>query len=293
MKTKGIILAGGKGTRLSPITNAISKQLIPIYNKPMIFYPLTTLMLAGIQEIMVITTPDDQILFKRLLGDGSQWGINLKYAIQSEPKGIVEAFIIGADFIGKSSVCLILGDNLFYGDSLTAKLQKHSSIKKGGTIFCYPVSDPERYGIVEFNSEMEAIKLEEKPKHPKTNYAVTGLYFYDNSVIQKSKKIKASRRGELEITDLNNIYLKEGTLKVELMNRGMAWLDTGTFDSLNEASSFIRTIEKRQGLQIGCPEEISLRMKLITEKQFRQNIKKFSKSQYGKYLRDLVNVEYY
>ena len=287
MDTKGIILAGGKGSRLYPITNAISKQLIPIYNKPMIYYPLTTLMLAGIKEVMIITNPNDQILFERLLGNGSQWGIDLKYAVQKKPNGIAEAFIIGESFIDKSSVCLILGDNLFYGDSLAKKLQKNKSIKKGGTIFCYPVSDPERYGIVEFNSEMKAIKIEEKPKSPKTNYAVTGLYFYDNSVIQKSKNIKASERGELEITDINNIYLREGTLKVELLNRGMAWLDTGTFDSLNEASSFIKTLEKRQGLQIGCPEEISLRMNLITLEQFKKNIKKFSQSQYGEYLRDL------
>tara|TARA_Y100000589_G_C27194737_1_gene646289 strand:- start:3121 stop:3990 length:870 start_codon:yes stop_codon:yes gene_type:complete len=288
MDTKGIILAGGRGTRLYPITNGISKQLIPIYNKPMIYYPLTTLMLAGIKEIMIITNPKDQILFEKLLGDGSQWGIDLKYTIQKNPNGIAEAFIICENFIDKSSVCLILGDNLFYGDSLTKKLQKNKSIKKGGTIFCYPVSDPERYGIVDFNSKMEAIKIQEKPKFPKTNYAVTGLYFYDNSVIEKSKRIKVSERGELEITDLNNIYLKEGTLKVELMNRGMAWLDTGTFDSLNEASSFIRTLEKRQGLHIGCPEEISLKMNLITVEQFKQNIKKFSKSQYGEYLRELI-----
>src|SRR5690606_7755143 len=254
---KGIILAGGSGTRLYPITKSISKQLVPIYNKPMIYYPLSVLMLANIKEILIITTPEDKEMFVNLLGDGSQWGISLTYEIQPSPDGLAQAFLIGEKFIGNDSVCLILGDNIFFGHDLGVVLEKTAKITHGAAVFGYYVNDPERYGVVEFDSDKKAINLEEKPKNPKSNYAVTGLYFYDNTVVEKAKSLKPSKRGELEITDLNQMYLNENSLEVKVLGRGIAWLDTGTHDSLLDASNFIAAIENRQGLMVACLEEIA------------------------------------
>ena len=289
VKRKGIILAGGDGSRLFPITKATSKQLIPVYDKPMIYYPLSTLMLAGIKDILIITTPHDNEKFIELLGDGSQFGINLKYKIQSKPEGIAQAFLIAEDFIENSKVTLILGDNLFHGDFLVNRLQKNYLLEEGASIFAYSVFDPERYGVVEFNSEGVAYNIEEKPKNPKSKFAITGLYFYDNTVVEKAKKIKPSHRGELEITDLNKMYMKEGKLIVEKMNRGMTWLDTGTIDSLHDASSYIRSLEKRQGLKIGCPEEVAWRVGFIDDEQLYALSIDLTKSGYGKYLQNILN----
>lgn len=286
---KGIILAGGTGSRLHPITNVVSKQLLPIYDKPMIYYPLSILMLAGIKEILIITTTNDKESFLRLLGDGSQIGIKINYKAQKQPNGIAESFIIGREFIQDSPVTLILGDNLFHGADLIKRLQNNYLLKEGASVFAYPVIDPERYGVVEFDLNGKATNIEEKPINPKSKYAITGLYFYDNSVVEKAEKIKPSSRGELEITDLNRLYLEEGKLLVEKMNRGMTWFDTGTFDSLNEATSFIRSLEKRQGLKIGCPEEISWRMGYINDDQLKLLSKSLLKSGYGKYLQSIIS----
>ena len=286
---KGIILAGGNGSRLYPITKATSKQLIPVYDKPMIYYPLSTLMLAGIKDILIITTPHDNENFRGLLGNGSQFGITIKYKIQSKPDGIAQAFLIAEDFIENSSVTLILGDNLFHGDFLANKLQKLYQLDEGASIFAYSVSDPERYGVVEFDSKGIAYSIEEKPKNPKSKFAITGLYFYDNTVVEKAKKIKPSLRGELEITDLNKMYMKEGKLIVEKMSRGMTWLDTGTTDSLHEASSYIRLLEKRQGLKIGCPEEVAWRVGFIDDEQLYSLSIDLTKSGYGNYLQNILN----
>lgn len=281
---KGIILAGGSGTRLYPITMGISKQLMPIYDKPMIYYPLSTLMLAGINEILIITTPEDQAQFKKLLGDGSQWGCDLQYAIQEKPNGLAQAFVIGKEFIGDDSVALVLGDNIFYGSGLS-KLLQQSANPDGAVIFAYPVSDPERYGVVEFDKNKIAISIEEKPTQPKSNYAVPGLYFYDNSVVDIAHHIQPSPRGEYEITDVNREYLKQKKLKVAVFDRGFAWLDTGTFQSLHDASEFVRVIEQRQGFKIGCPEEIAYRMGYINQTQLDKLASQFEKSGYGEYLR--------
>ena len=289
VRRKGIILAGGNGSRLYPITKVISKQLIPVYDKPMIYYPLSTLMLAGIKDILIITTPQDNEKFRELLGNGSQFGISIKYKIQLKPEGIAQAFLMAEDFIENSSVTLILGDNLFHGDFLVNKLQKSYLLNEGASIFAYSVSDPERYGVVEFNSKGIAYNIEEKPKNPKSKFAITGLYFYDNTVVEKAKKIKPSKRGELEITDLNKMYMKEGKLIVEKMNRGMTWLDTGTIDSLHEASSYIRSLEKRQGLKIGCPEEVAWRVGFIDDEQLYSLSIDLTKSGYGKYLQTILN----
>ena len=289
IRRKGIILAGGNGSRLYPITKATSKQLIPVYDKPMIYYPLSTLMLAGIKDILIITTSKHNQNFKDLLGNGSQFGINITYGIQSEPKGIAQAFLIAEEFIGNSSVTLILGDNLFHGDFLVNRLQKCYLLNEGASIFAYSVVDPERYGVVEFNSKGIASNIKEKPKNPKSKFAITGLYFYDNTVVEKAKKIKPSYRGELEITDLNRMYMKEGKLIVEKMNRGMTWLDTGTTDSLHEASSYIRSLEKRQGLKIGCPEEVAWRMGFINDEELYSLSFDLTKSGYGEYLQNILN----
>ncbi|MGN6339550.1 MAG: glucose-1-phosphate thymidylyltransferase RfbA [Ginsengibacter sp.] len=283
---KGIILAGGSGTRLYPITMGISKQLMPIYDKPMIYYPLSTLMLAGIKEILIITTPEDQQQFKRLLGDGSQWGCELHYEMQEKPNGLAQAFVIGEKFIGKDAVALVLGDNIFYGSRFSHLLQQ-SANPDGAVIFAYPVSDPERYGVVEFDENKIAVSIEEKPKNPKSNYAVPGLYFYDNTVVAIAKNIDPSSRGEYEITDVNRKYLEEKKLKVAVLDRGFAWLDTGTFESLHDASEFVRVIEKRQGFKIGCLEEIAYRMHFINKKQLMNLAKKFEKSGYGEYLKNI------
>ncbi len=284
---KGIILAGGSGTRLYPITMGISKQLMPIYDKPMIYYPLSTLMLAGIKEILIITTPEDQIQFKRLLNDGSQWGCSISYAIQEVPNGLAQAFVIGEKFIGNDSVALVLGDNIFYGSGFS-KLLQTSINPLGGTIFAYPVIDPERYGVVEFDDNFNAISLEEKPKMPKSNFAVPGLYFYDNEVVEIAKNIAPSVRGEYEITDVNKVYLQRKKLKVCVLDRGFAWLDTGTFESLHDAAEYVRVIEKRQGLKIGAPEEIAWRMNFINTQQFLSLADSLQKSGYGIYLKSLI-----
>ena len=284
---KGIILAGGSGTRLYPIAKAISKQLMPIYDKPMIYYPLSVLMLAGINEILIITTPEDNASFKRLLGDGSELGCTFKYAVQAVPNGLAQAFVIGADFIGNDKVALILGDNIFYGSGFSELIRKFNNVE-GAAIFAYPVADPERYGVVEFDSDFKAISIEEKPIKPKSNYAVPGLYFYDNQVIEIAKNLEPSPRGEYEITDVNKYYLEQGNLHVGVMDRGTAWLDTGTFDSLSDASEYVRVIEKRQATKIGCIEEVAYRMGYINNEQLEVQVKKYIKSGYGAYLHNLI-----
>lgn len=286
--TKGIILAGGSGTRLYPITKGVSKQLLPIYDKPMIYYPLSVLMLAGIQDILIITTPEDKESFERLLGDGTQFGIRLQYAIQPSPDGLAQAFIIGEAFIGNSNVCLVLGDNIFYGQGFTPMLKQAVARAKGATVFGYQVKDPERFGVVEFDEQKRAISLEEKPMHPKSHFAVTGLYFYDNQVIQIAKQVKPSERGELEITTVNQMYLERGDLNVELLGRGFAWLDTGTHASLLEAAQFVETLEKRQGYKVACLEEIAFNQGWLSQKQILEIGQSMSKNDYGQYLISLV-----
>lgn len=286
---KGIILAGGSGTRLHPITRGVSKQMLPIYDKPMIYYPLSVLMLAGIHEILIISTPEDLPSYQRLLGNGDAFGIELSYAMQPSPDGLAQAFIIGADFIGQSPVCLVLGDNIFYGQSFSTQLQAASSREKGATVFGYHVSDPERFGVVEFDAGGKAITIEEKPAKPKSNYAVTGLYFYDNDVVEIARAVKPSHRGELEITDVNNAYLQRGDLHVELLGRGFAWLDTGTHDALMEAGSFVQTIEKRQGLKVACLEEIGYCNGWLSRERLLQEAEALKKTGYGQYLLRLVS----